>query len=161
MSAHSHQTTRLSPGKHSNPSGGMCVMELASTLAGEPFNDCPQAVSRVIVGLLREYNDMVDDDRRQALIPYAALAVGTRASAQIERARARRCLEWATEQRGKPAWRRHFAAARLGGHTGSGSWAARSVSSTDDDALAALRELLDELIGPVPAPPRARASVSA
>jgi hypothetical protein len=155
----SHQTVRLSPGKHETPDGGMCVMELASALAGEPFSDSPQAVSRVIVGLLREYNDAVDDDRRQLLIPYAALSVGTRAPARVERARARRCLQWANQRLGRPAWRWRLSSARLGGRAGCGAWAARSVRPDDDIALAALRELLDELIGPVPAPPRALSAV--
>jgi len=36
-----HQTIRLSRGKHSSPEEGACVMELASMLAGEPFSDHP------------------------------------------------------------------------------------------------------------------------
>ena len=33
----SHQTVRLARGKHSSPRDGVCVMELASMLAGEQF----------------------------------------------------------------------------------------------------------------------------
>lgn len=143
----SHQTIRLSRGRHARPSDGMCVMELASVLAGEYFSDRPRSVSPVLGELLRNYNDAVDDERRQALIPYAAHAVGTRASASIERARARRCLEWAAERRK----RRASFIARLGGLAACGARAARSVHRDDDAGLEALRRLVDELIGPVPA----------
>jgi hypothetical protein len=148
----SHQTIRLSPGRHAKPSDGMCVMELASTLAGEAFSDRPVSVSPVVAELLRRYNDAVDDERRQALIPYAALAVGTRASGSVERERAHRCLQWVADRRGKPlgVWRPAFA--RLGAVSACGARAACSVRRDDDAGLAALRMLVDELIGPVPAP---------
>jgi hypothetical protein len=31
-------------GQHANPERGVCVMELASMLAGEPFTDHPRSV---------------------------------------------------------------------------------------------------------------------
>ena len=58
----SHQTVRLRRGKHASPEKGVCVMELASMLAGEPFSDRPQAVCPVIGAYLRSYNDVVDSD---------------------------------------------------------------------------------------------------
>jgi hypothetical protein len=150
MSEISHQTIRLSQGRHAKPSDGMCVMELASRLAGEPFSDRPLSVSPVIAELLRQYNDAVDDERRQALIPYAALAVGTRGFASVERARAQRCLEWAAERRRRRPSRWRMTGARLGAVATTGGRAARSVRRDDDAGLAALRTLVDELIGPVP-----------
>jgi len=160
MSEISHQTVKLSRGRHAKPSDGMCVMELASTLAGERFSDRPLAVSPVIAELLRQYNDAVDPDRRQELIPYAALAVGTRGSASIERARARRCLEWVAERRGRPVRSWRPVSARLGGLSACGAKAARSVRREDDAGLAALRMLVDELIGPVLAPPAMTAATT-
>jgi hypothetical protein len=68
----SHQTIRLSKGKHASPSEGACVMELASMLAGEPFSDRPASVCPVIAGFMRAYNDRIDDERRQDLYRYAA-----------------------------------------------------------------------------------------
>ena len=94
----SHQTVRLSRGKHSSPAQGVCVMELASMLAGEPFSDHPRSVSPVIAGFLRTYNDGVDERRRQDLYRFAADAVGTRAPEPVEAERARIALDWA-EQR--------------------------------------------------------------
>ena len=63
----SHQTVRLSPGRHGRPEDGVCVMELASMLAGERFSDRPRSVCPVIAAFLRSYNDQVDDRRRQDL----------------------------------------------------------------------------------------------
>ena len=88
-----HQTARLRRGKHASPEKGVCVMELASMLAGEPFSDRPQAVCPVVGAYLRSYNDVVDDERRQDLYAYAAEAIGTSGSAELRRARAERCLE--------------------------------------------------------------------
>lgn len=145
----SHQTVRLSRGRHGAPMLGMCVMELASTLAGERFSDHPRSVSPVIGALLRQYNDSVNDERRQALIPYAALVVGTRGSGEAERERALRCVRWVAERSGSrvPRWR--AAVARFGRASACGAWAAACVDPRDDAQLAELRGLLDDLIGPV------------
>jgi hypothetical protein len=89
----SHQTVTLARGKHASPAGGACVMELASMLAGEPFTDRPASVCPVIAAFLRSYNDAVDDRRRQDLYRYASAAVGSRASAEVTRRRAQRCLD--------------------------------------------------------------------
>ena len=65
MSPATHQTIKLSKGKHSSPESGACVMELASMLAGEQFTDHPWSVCPVVGSFLRAYNDAIDDDRRQ------------------------------------------------------------------------------------------------
>jgi hypothetical protein len=94
MSPVTHQTVRLSRGKHSSKEHGACVMELASMLAGEPFSDHPQSVCPVIAAVLRAYNDWADDEHRQELYGYAAKVVGSRASTRIERARAKQLISW-------------------------------------------------------------------
>ena len=53
MSDPTHQTVRLSRGKHASPRSGACVMELASMLAGEPFSDRPDCACPVIGAFLR------------------------------------------------------------------------------------------------------------
>ena len=83
MTQASHQTVRLSQGKHRGPDHGACVMELASMLAGEPFSDRPRCVDPVIAGFLRTYNDGIDENRRQDLYPLASEVVGTRAVAGV------------------------------------------------------------------------------
>jgi hypothetical protein len=98
VSTVSHQTIKLSKGKHASPEHGACVMELASMLAGERFTDHPRSVSRPIAAFLRGYNDLLDDPRRQDLYRYASRCVGTASSPLLERARVRRLLEWGDEQ---------------------------------------------------------------
>ena len=91
------QTARLTRGKHSSPQHGVCVMELASMLAGEPFTDQPSSVSRLLAAFLRMYNDTVDDRRRQDLYAYASTAVGTACSQVTEHDRVERLLTWTDE----------------------------------------------------------------
>jgi hypothetical protein len=92
-----HQTVKLSRGKHASPEHGACVMELASMLGGEPFSDHPSSVCPVIGVLLRTYNDALDDERRQELYAYAAKVVGSRGSRELEHMRAERVTAWAGE----------------------------------------------------------------
>jgi hypothetical protein len=91
----SHQTVRLSRGKHRDPEHGVCVMELASMLAGERFSDHPRSVCPVIGAFLRAYNDRVDDARRQDLYVFAAEAVGTRSDRATRRRRLELCRQFA------------------------------------------------------------------
>jgi hypothetical protein len=91
----SHQTVRLSAGRHRSPHAGVCVMELASMLAAERFSDRSATVSPVIGAFLRTYNDGLDDARRQHLLPIAALIVGTAAGRAVEEERVSRCLTFA------------------------------------------------------------------
>jgi hypothetical protein len=72
-------------------------MELASMLDSGPFTDHPRSVCPVIAAFLRNYNDWLDDGRRQDLYAYAAKVVGSRASRSVEHARTRRLMKWAAE----------------------------------------------------------------
>jgi len=101
MQPATHQTVRLSQGKHRGPDHGACVMELASMLAGEPVSDRPRCVDPVIAGFLRTYNDGVDEAHRQELYPLAAEVVGTRATADVQAERARMCMAWAQARHGE------------------------------------------------------------
>jgi hypothetical protein len=83
---------RLAPGSHSSPRDGVCVVELASLLAGERFSDRPACVCRVIGGYLRSLNDRVSHAERQRLLPYAGRAVGSRTDRQLSRLRRDLCL---------------------------------------------------------------------
>jgi len=87
----SHQTIRLSRGSHRSPGTGACAMELASMLAGERFTDHPRAVCPILAAFLRRYNDGVDDERRQDLLPLVPLVVGTRGPRAVRAQRAELC----------------------------------------------------------------------
>jgi hypothetical protein len=53
MSVASHQVVRLARGRHTSPNAGVCVMELASMLAHEPFSDRAPSISPTIGACLR------------------------------------------------------------------------------------------------------------
>jgi hypothetical protein len=100
----SHQTTRLGSGRHDGPGEEVCVMELASMLAGERFTDRPAAVCPIIAAILRAYNDEIDDRRRQALYRFAADSVGTRGEFARQLERARMAIAWARERHEAARW---------------------------------------------------------
>jgi hypothetical protein len=166
MTHASHQTVRLSQGKHRDPDHGACVMELASMLAGEPFSDRPRCVDPVIAAFLRTYNDGVDERRRQDLYPLAAEVVGTRTVSSVQAERARMCLRWAQDrhstQRHGPRRllpRRQLlpdgrlgddAAGTLAGRLAVKLATKRRVAGGHEAALAFVREML--AVGAAPAP---------
>lgn len=146
-----HQTIKLSRGRHGSPADGACVMELASMLAGEPFSDHPASVCPVIGSFLRGYNDSIDDHRRQDLYAYAAKVVGSRGSQELERVRVERLREWAPE-REQRRWTRFLlpgASRALAPEATIDAAATRAVRAvcrhedrTHPEALALLDELL-------------------
>ncbi len=83
---------RLAAGSHSSPRDGVCVVELASLLAGERFSDRPTCVCKVIGGYLRSLNDRLSHAERQRLLPYAERAVGSRGDWQLTKLRRDLCL---------------------------------------------------------------------
>jgi hypothetical protein len=86
---------RLQAGSHRSPREGVCVVELASAVAGERFSDRPRCVCKVIAAFLRAWNDRAGYADRQRLAPYAARIVDTRASRRVTRLRRDVCLIWA------------------------------------------------------------------
>lgn len=151
MSSVSHQTVKLSRGKHAFPEDGACVMELASMLSGERFSDHPESVCPVIGSFLRAYNDSVDDARRQDLYAFAAGVVGSSGSATVQRARADHLAAW-TQQNRDRRWSRWFVPTRLRSAMQQrsisvlGIDAVRSIPRLTDDTHAAALALIDELL---------------
>lgn len=84
----------LSVGSHEKREDGMCIMELAAWLAGEPHSDTPACVSQVIGTFLQRWNDDLDDATRQQLIPYASRILYTAGSAALEEKRAWLATDW-------------------------------------------------------------------
>jgi hypothetical protein len=157
-----HQTIRLSSGKHASPEEGACVMELASMLAGEPFSDYPRSVCPVIAAVLRRYNDAVDDRRRQDLYAYAAKVVGSRGNARLERARTAHLRRWISERTPRRWHRWLFPAYLLGGGEPSvdllAERAVHRISRHDERTHLIMLALVDELLA---LDPRERATLSA
>ena len=150
----SHQTIKLTRGRHSSPDHGACVMELASMLAGESFSDHPRSVSRPIASFLRGYNDLLDDRRRGDLYRYAAQTVGTVGSAEIEAARVALLLAWGDESWRRRSTRSVFERMRLrraakersSDPEPAGTYAVHSIGKLTDAAHAAALALVDELV---------------
>jgi hypothetical protein len=95
----SHQTVRLGPGRHEGPDGEVCVMELASMLAGERFTDRPSSVCPLVGAVVRAYNDALDGRRRKDLYRFASEAVGTRGDFSLQRVRTDLALDYVREHR--------------------------------------------------------------
>jgi hypothetical protein len=171
MSPVTYQTIKLGKGKHSSPEDGACVMELASMLSGEPFTDHPESVCPAIGSFLRAYNDSIDERRRQDLYEYAARIVGSRGSAEVERARADRLLAWGAELQPRrlarllPAPLRTLASQRRPPADAAGTHAVRAIRKHTDASHAAALALIDELLaiasGPSAAVPDAVESAPA
>ena len=150
----SHQTIKLSRGRHSSPEHGACVMELASMLAGEGFSDHPRSVSRPIASFLRGYNDLLDDRRREDLYGYAARAVGTADCGEVEEARAARLLAWADalwERRSARSLLQRIRLRRVEKERSidpepAGTYAVHAIGRVNDESHAAALALVDELI---------------
>lgn len=118
-------------------------------LAGDRFSDRPASVCPVIGSILRAYNDNTEEPLRQDLYRFAADAVGTRTSFELQRRRATLALAWARsryEVRGRlrrqptapdPDWSPDLVAEYVIRSLG------RRITA---DAHAAMLGLLDELI---------------
>src|SRR3954451_8262731 len=142
-----YQTVRLTRGRHAGPSGGTCVMELASLLAGEPFSDRAASACPVIGGVLRAYNDAADDERRQQLYGMAASVVETAPGDAELVARVEHVVAW-TRARTRRPWRRMMlgAAVRAEDFDEMGVQAVKSLGRLDDRAHDELIELVRDLL---------------
>jgi hypothetical protein len=138
----SHQTVILGRGRHSDPSKGACVMELASMLAGERFSDHPRSVCPVIGRYLRALNDGLDDERRQGLYALAAAVVGT-SGGRRERARRRAlCRRRNHELRSASSRTDRFFATLLRDEAAEACASAYLESERYDEALAFASDLI-------------------
>jgi hypothetical protein len=166
MGARSDQTwrsslalVRLEAGSHRSPNDGVCVVELASVIGGEPFSDRPRCVCRVIGSFLRNWNDRAGYADRQRLYPYASRVVDTGGYRRISRIRRDICLSYAGADLGRGPLGRVAERLRLRARiawgvglwpalrlkNGAGAYAARIcfARSGSDEAFALLDRLLD------------------
>src|SRR3954453_439640 len=122
MTAASHQTVRLARGRHASRHAGVCVMELASMLAHEPFSDRARSISPTIGAFLRTYNDGLEDAARQDLYPVAAAILGAASRRPGGPGRTSRCRAFATRHGARLPGR--GAGLGLATPEAAGSWAA-------------------------------------
>jgi hypothetical protein len=88
-------SVRLDPGHHRDARDGVCIVELASILAGERFSDAPRCVCDVIASFLRSWNDRLGYADRQRLLPYAERIIHTVGDPDATRRRRDLCLAFA------------------------------------------------------------------
>lgn len=104
------KTVRLDKGRHNHPAEGVCAMELASMLAGEPFTDAPRSVCPALAAFLRGYNDHLPAALRQDLLVCASDAVGSgHDDASLADERGDLLMDWAHKlhaTRRVASWRR-------------------------------------------------------
>ena len=98
MAVTSHQTARLSKGRHRSPKEGTCTIELVSMLVEAPFSDNPACVCPSLAAFVRGYNDHIDDRRRQDLIALAPDLVDSRGDAELTDDHAFRCVDFAARE---------------------------------------------------------------
>ena len=106
------EITRLDEGGHSDFNNGVCAMEAAAYIVGEPWSDHPQCVCPVIATFMRLWNDALPDGKRtELLLPLIPATVGTRGSDEPANRRATMANDWLVCVH-TPAW------LRLAGLTG-------------------------------------------
>ena len=157
---------RLEPGSHRSPSDGVCIVELASVIGGEPFSDRPRCVCPVVASFLRGWNDRAGYADRQRLHPYAPRVVGTGGYRRISRIRRDICLRWVGAELDRGPLRRCAARLRMRARIawtvglgpslrlkeGAGAYASRVCFARggSDEAFAILDRMLE-----IGSPPRA------
>ena len=160
---------RLEAGSHRSPADGVCIVELASIIGGEPFSDSPRCVDRVVAAFLRGWNDRAGYADRQRLYPYASHVVGTGGYRRTSRIRRDLCLSWAGADLDRGPLRRVAARLRMRAviawtvglwpalrlKAGAGSYAARvCVARGGSEEAFALLDRLLEVAAPPAAQPR-------
>jgi len=87
----------LDQGAHVDPRHGSNVLELASVLAGDRWSAKPESVHPALAVAADAVNDLLTDDRRRLLVPFAPWLLGTNsADPRIWPAVASACMRAAT-----------------------------------------------------------------
>lgn len=95
----------LKSGSHSSRERGVCAMEAAAWLAGEPHSDKPQCACPIIGAFVIAWNDALptDADRNRLLKPLIPRLVGSRSTKAVEKRRSYLALDWLIRVQ-TPAW---------------------------------------------------------
>jgi hypothetical protein len=99
-------TIVLKSGKHSRRSKTtVCLLEAVAWWAHEPHSDHPTCVSPVLGAFGRSWNDALNDDDRQMLVPFIPKLMGTNTGAADDETRAWMATDWLVRVH-TPAWLR-------------------------------------------------------
>ena len=75
---------RLSSGAHKSPKDGACIMELIGHVMGCGWTDHPECTSPALAAFCRTFNDGLDDENRQRLLPYLHRIAGAKGTHEQE-----------------------------------------------------------------------------
>ncbi len=141
----------LRKGSHTTREAGVCAMEAAAWLAGEPHSDQPECACPVIAAFVIAWNDALptDEDRNRILKPFIPRLIGTRSTKAVAERRSYLALDWLIRVQ-TPAWldlrddlKPHAAALRAldavqdmatanaAGRTVAAAWAAAVAAACD------------------------------
>ncbi len=95
-------TLQLAKGSHDNRNQGLCLLEAAAYMAGEPHSDHPACVSPILGAFGRDLNDRLDDIKRQLLKPLIPAMLDT-AGDGLDETRGYLALDWLVRTH-TPAW---------------------------------------------------------
>ena len=86
----------LRPGCHETREEGVCAMEAAAWLAGEPHSDKPKCVSLMISRFMRSWNDALPNnaDRDRLLLPLIPRILNTATGLDDDRTRSYLAMDW-------------------------------------------------------------------
>ncbi len=86
----------LKKGAHDDRMRGVCAMEAAAWLAGEPHSDSPQCACPVVAAFVRSWNDALqtDEERNRLLKPLIPRLVGSRSTKAVEERRGWLAIDW-------------------------------------------------------------------
>ena len=100
------QIIKLDSGGHRSFDEGVCALEAASYIVGEPWSDHPKCVCPVIAAFMRSWNDALSDDKRnEYLLPLIPRIIGTKATKDTEERRSLMAADWLVRVH-TPAWLR-------------------------------------------------------
>jgi hypothetical protein len=86
----------LSSGSHADFEEGMCVMEAAAYIAGEPWSEQPKCACPVITSFMIAWNDALpsDAERDRLLKPLIESVIDTKSTQAVEERRSYLALDW-------------------------------------------------------------------
>jgi hypothetical protein len=88
------ESITLKHGSHGEREAGMCAMEAAAWIAGEPHSDSPACVSPIIASFMRSWNDGMNEIDRQKLKAWLPRVLNTVATPEIEQRRGLMAADW-------------------------------------------------------------------
>ena len=86
----------LKGGGHGDRQAGVCLLEAAAWVAGEPHSDHPVCVCPVMAAFGRSWNDALPDDetRTRLLKPVVSLLIGTKSTPAVALQRSYLAFDW-------------------------------------------------------------------